>query len=471
MAFSPGAVKTVAVVGAGVSGLAFAHRLQALSRAENIPIDITVLEDGPGPGGVVSTETRDGFLLERGPDAFLSEHEGMMDLCRSLKLEHELIGTEPSHRKTLIVHRGRLESLPEGFYLIAPKNIPAFLMTPLFSPAGKLRMLAEFFVPRTSVKDESVASFIRRRFGREALERVGQPMLAGIYSGDPEELSMRSTMPRFQEAEERSGSVMRGLKLSEPARGARYGLFVSFRKGMSTFTDALAAALPAGSLRTGFRVASVIRESSGGRWTIFSDKGEKVWADVLCLAAPARVSAGWLGGISTPLAGALSEIRYQSVATLNLAFDASDVAHPLDGFGFVVPRTENLSFMACTFVHRKFAGRAPAGKALLRAFVGGAFGKDSFERSDSELEAAVLRDLTTILGLRKKPLFSALRRYSKALPQYCVGHEALLGRIASLEARLPGLVLTGSSYRGTGIPDCVGEARLRAERLWSSLKG
>lgn len=462
--------KTIVVIGAGVSGLAFAHRLQELAHQDGTALNIIVLEEGPEAGGVVSTETRDGFLFEKGPDSFLSDNTDMMELCRNIGIEDELIGTESAHRKTFVAHRGHLHPLPEGFYIIAPKNIPALLKSSLFSPVGKLRMLAESLIPRSNKADESVASFVRRRFGREALERVGQPMIAGIYCGDPEELSMRSVMPRFCEAESIHGSVLAGLSTRVPARGVRYGLFVTFKQGLRTLTQALASRLPASSLRTGFRVVSVLRERTQNRWAVVSEEGETIHADAVCLAVPARVSAEWLRRDSPELSSALSEITYQSVATLSLAFDASDIEHPMDGFGFVVPRTEKRSLMACTFVHRKFAGRAPQGKALLRVFIGGAFGQDFFELPDRELEQAVIGDLSLLLGLRGKPLFSALRRYRRALPQYRVGHKILLDRIETAQAELPGLVLTGSSYRGTGIPDCVNDARLRARVLWKTLQ-
>jgi len=464
-------VKTVAVIGAGISGLAFAHRLQELADKDGSPLEIAVLEEGSETGGVVSTETRDGFLLENGPDAFLSDSLDMMDLCRELGVEDELIGTQPAHRRTFVVHHGKLHPLPEGFHLIAPKNIPAFLKTSLFSPAGKLRMLAELFVPRSDQRDESVASFVRRRFGHEALERVGQPMIAGIYSGDPEELSMRSTMSRFCEAEDKHGSVIKGLSARAPARGVRYGLFVSFKNGMSTLTDVLASKLPASSLRTGFKASSVVYDYVQKWWTVTSEEGERIHADAVCLAVPARMAAEWLQEEFPGIARPLSEITYQSVATLNLAFNEGDMTHPLDGFGFVVPRTEKRSLMACTFVHRKFAGRVPQGKILLRAFVGGAFGQDTYSLPDRELENAVLDDLGALLGLRGKPLFSSLRRHSRALPQYRVGHKAILRRIEAEKVHIPHLALTGSSYRGTGIPDCVQDAYLRAERLWGNLKG
>jgi len=297
---------------------------------------------------------------------------------------------------------------------------------------------------------------------------VGQPMIAGVYSGDPEKLSMRSTMPRFCRAEETVGSVIRGLHAPKEVRGPRYSLFMSFKNGMRTLTDALAAALPPGTLRTGFKTASIERDGAGGTWTVCSDKGESLTADALCLAVSARVSSHLLRPVAPELSALLARIRYESVATLNLAFDEDAFDHPLDAFGFVVPRTEKLSLMACTFLHRKFSGRAPKGKALLRAFVGGAFGRETFLLPDAALEQAVLADLERLLGLRKKPLFLMLQRYPDALPQYEVGHADLLERIGSLSGRLDGLALTGSSYRGTGMPDCIRDAETCAE---NTLKG
>ena len=463
--------RTILVIGAGVAGLAAARRLHALAEKEHTPIELRVLEASDHASGVIATESRDGFLLEQGPDSFLSENPRMLELCRELGIENELIGTQARHQKTLIVHNGRLVPLPQGFYLIAPQNIPAFLATPLFSASGKARMIAEYFVPRLEGDtDESVASFIRRRFGEEALERVGQPMIAGVYSGDPEKLSILSTMPRFRDAERLHGSVLGGLRrtatVPRKVRGPRYSLFLSFKNGMRTLTDALERSLPAGALRTGFKTVSLTRDEASGQWTALSDKGESVLADAVCLAVPARVASKLLGNQSTVLCELLSQIRYESVATVNLAFEDDAFSHPLNAFGFVVPRSQTRSLMACTFAHRKFAGRAPLGGVLLRAFAGGAFGKRFFEMSDPELSQNILHDLESLAGLRKKPLFSVVSRYPDALAQYEVGHARLLSRIDVECAAFPGLELTGASYRGTGIPDCIRDGERAAQGLW-----
>jgi protoporphyrinogen/coproporphyrinogen III oxidase len=463
--------KTVAVVGGGIAGLACTNRLLELCERNRLPWNVLLLERGARTGGVVSSEKRDGFLLEKGPDAFIFDKPATLELCARLGLEPSVIGTQPAHRKALVLHKGRLVALPEGFHLIAPSNIPAFLASPLFTPLGKARMLAERWLPRrVPEEDESIASFVRRRFGREALERVGQPMIAGVYSGDPEKLSLHSTMPRFREWEKTHGSVIRALgkrKKDAETRGARYSLFLSLKDGMQGLTDALAARA-AGSLRLNFAVDSVSRDAASKKWNVRSEKGENVEADALCLAVSARQASLWLSGVSGALSRMLAEIEYESVATAYFAYEAREVGHPLDAFGFVVPRGQRRALMACTFAHRKFAGRAPEGKALLRAFAGGAYGSELLERSDADVMRTMEKDLKELLGIRGTPIFSTLTRHAASMPQYRVGHGPLLSRIEEAAAAIPGLFLTGSSYRGTGLSDCIRGAEDTAARILST---
>ena len=472
--------KKVAVIGAGISGLVFANRLREVSEKHGLALEVRVFDAAPRAGGTLRTETKDGFLLEKGPDSFLSERPWGVELCHRLGLENELIGTETAFRRTFVARGGRLYGLPDGFYLIAPREAAPFLMTPLFSPFGKLRMLSECWLPPTrSASDESVASFIRRRFGAEALERVGQPMIAGVYSGDPEKLGILSTMPHFRELEAEYGSVIRGLRaqakkndrVPDQTRGPRYSLFVSLKNGMQALTDELARRLGETSLCLKFKAVSLSFEPGNARWTIVSESGERIQADVLCLAVPACTASRWLEDTAPELARRLDDLAYESVATLNLAFDSAQITHPLDGFGFVVPRSECRSLMACTFVHRKFAGRAPEGKVLLRAFVGGAFGREIFGMPDAELKRAVQKDLAQLLGIRGEPLFSTLERYPRALPQYGVGHQEWVRTVEEEADRYPGLILTGASYHGTGIPDCVHDAERKAEAAAARLFG
>jgi oxygen-dependent protoporphyrinogen oxidase len=466
-------VKTVAVVGAGVSGLAFANRLREISEKRGLPLEVRVFDRASRAGGSIATEMRDGFLLEGGPDAFVSEKPWVRDLARRIGIESQIIGTRENNRRTFVARRGKLHGLPGGFYLIAPSDIPAFMRTPIFSAKGKLRMLMETVIPASKVgEDESVASFIRRRFGREALERVGQPMIAGVYSGDPEELSILHTMPRFKELEAKYGSVIRGLQKSAEREGEvlwqtsgpRYSLFLSFARGMGTLIEALVNRIGLSSLSLGFGISSVRHEPSSGRWQLLSARGDRIEADEICFSTPAEVTAELLKETAPSLSKKLGQIRYESVATLNLAYHAGSVPHALDGFGFVMAASEGRSLMACTFVDRKFKGRAPEGKILLRAFVGGAFGRRFFEMEDNDLLRMVRRDLEDLLGIRDAPLFYSLERYPQALPQYHVGHGELLSEIETARASLNGISLTGSSYRGTGVPDCVHDAEEEAEK-------
>lgn len=472
--------KRIAVIGAGISGLACAWRLAELQRRDRRDFEVLLFEAGVRPGGHIQTQKENGFILEKGPDSFISEKPAVLGLCENLGISSEIIGTENRHRRVFVAKNGRLVALPEGFYLIAPVDAVAFLRSPLFSAAGKIRMMLEPFVRRrASLADESIGGFIRRRFGREALERVGQPMLGGIYAGDPEHLSLAATLPRFRELEKNYGSVIRGLRngalKKEKARqnfqGPRYGLFLSFREGMQTLTDAIASKLPAGCVRLNARIKEIffMRRETGPSWRLTDEENQAEFFDALCLAVSARQARFLLAGAAPELAGALGKIPYQSVATLNLAYRTESIAHPLDGFGFIVPKSENRSMIACTFSGRKFKYRSPDGYTLLRVFVGGYAGKRYFEMDDESLKAAVHKDLSALLGIKKPALFSLLSRYPDSMPQYQMGHLDLVSQIRGRLNDHAGLYLTGSAYSGAGISDCVADAEAKAERIYEDL--
>ena len=470
-------MRQVAVIGGGIAGLTAARYLQGQAPptgSGQADLRVVLFESGSRLGGTIETETQDGFVLEKGPDSFLSEKPWALELSKELGLKTQLIGTRNENRKSFIVRRGRLVAVPEGFYLISPTQFGPFLNSPLFSPLGKIRMGLETLVPRSKTgSDESIGSFIRRRFGREALERAGQPMLAGIYTGDPEQLSLMATMPRFKALENEHGSVIRGLLagVSEKktalaqASGPRYSLFLSYKEGMETLTRALGLTLPAGSVRLGSPVRQLIYDASAEQWRLTTQSGQTQVFDAVCSSLSARASAAVLKDAAPALSEKLNSITYESVATVNFAYDRADIAHPLDGFGFVVPATEKRSLVACTFCDRKFEGRAPEGKTLLRAFVGGAFGREFYSRDDKDLTAAVEKDLAELLGIRAKPLSASLSRYPDAMVQYRVGHLELASQIETETRQFKGLYLTGSSYRGVGIPDCVRDAQLTTEKI------
>ena len=467
----------VVVIGGGISGLAVAHRLCELARAHQRPLAVTLLEAREQFGGAIHTETRDGFVLEGGPDAFMTERLWALELCRRLGIDDELIETQPACRRSFIVRRGRLVPVPEGWYLIAPSNLRTLVRTPLLSWPGKLRMACEPLVPaRRDSHDESVGSFIRRRLGQEALERIGQPMLAGIYTADPERLSLQATMPRFQEMERRHGSILKGLRATarapqgavREASGPRYSLFATFRHGMRTLVDRLVQhmqQMPEVSLR--YR-APVARIAHDGSWTVTLQDGSSLQAEHLCLALPAHQAASLLRPCAPDLSAALGSIPYESVATVNLGFRATDIPRTLQGFGMVVPALERRRIVGCTFSSVKFSGRAPETCVLLRAFVGGAAHRQLVERDDDALGEAVRGELRDLLGIVAVPLFTSIRRHPQAMPQYEVGHLDRITAIDAVLARYPGLWLTGNGYRGMGLPECIHQAEATAARIIAS---
>ena len=456
--------KRVVVIGGGITGLTACYRLTQQAQAKNLPLDVTLLEASDRLGGVIATRGQDGLLLEEGPDCFLTTKPEGVELCDELGLSAELIGTTTEHRQSFIVRRGKLVPVPQGFYLMAPGSLWPFVTTPAFSWPGKLRMALDLVLPRrASQDDESLADFVTRRLGREALERMAQPMLGGIYTADPRHLSMQATMPQFLEMERRHRSLILALRhrqrqtsAQQPGvSGARYGLFASFRHGMQTLVDALADRLPAGAVRLQTPIRSVRRDLASQHWIISPQACPDLEADAVCLALTAPQAARLLTGLDPELAAGLDDIPYASSATVTLAGDRADVAHPLNGMGFVVPAVERRNLIACTFSSVKFAGRAPEGKVLLRAFVGGALHQEQALWPDAKLRDAVLQDLRQLLDLSGKPALCHVSRHSSAMPQYHVGHLARVERLEAAARRWPGLALAGNAYRGVGVPDCV----------------
>jgi oxygen-dependent protoporphyrinogen oxidase len=466
-------MKRTIIIGGGISGLAVAHRLLELGQTQNL----TIIEASSRLGGTLKTEHRDGFLLERGPDSFISEKPAALELVKRLGLENELIQTNEQHRRSFIVRQGKLRPVPEGFQLLAPTRLWPFIASDIFSLSGKVRMAADLLLPRRSDNgnnDESLASFVRRRLGQEALDRMAQPMVGGIYTANPETLSLRATLPRFLDLEQQHRSIILGMwrkgrtaKAAAGVSGARYSLFLSFANGMETVVRSLQqkildCRLPIVDCRLGTKARQIIRADSG--WTIVTDNGA-FEADSVCLAVPAYTAAELLRGESLQLAAQLKQIQFASTATINFAYRRDQIKHPLDGFGFVVPFIEKRSLLACTFSNVKFSGRAPEGHVLLRAFVGGALQPEMFALDDDEMKRRVQQDLKDLLDIQGGPLFAELSRWTRSMPQYEVGH---LDRVAEIEkqvATLPGLTLAGNSYRGAGIPDCIHSGESAAESM------
>lgn len=465
--------KRAIVIGGGITGLAACYRLQQEAALRNIPLDLTLLEATGRVGGVIQTEHRDGFLIEHGPDAFISTKPAAKTLCEELGIADQFIGTNPKVRRSFVVRKGTLHPVPEGFYMMAPGSLKPFLKTPLFSWRGKLRMAFDLFIPRRERDiDEAVAHFVRRRLGTEAFTRMAQPMIGGIYTSDAENLSLKATFPRFLEMEKTHGSIIKALRAqkkqaaetSRDTSGPRYSLFLSFKAGMQTLIDTLVDIL-SDRIRLNTRVEHIHQGVDGTGWRVALSTGETLNSELLCIALPAVQTSALVQQISNPLATKLNEIPYASSATVNLAFRRTDIIHPLDGMGFVVPATESLSLIGCSFSSVKFENRAPEGHILLRAFVG----EPTSKNAEADLIQLCQADLIPLLGIENAPLFATVSKHTQAMAQYQVGHQDVVDDIERLTRELKGLALAGNGYHGIGIPDCIRSGETAAISLLETL--
>jgi len=449
-------MKRIAIIGGGISGLAAAFALEQKRKA-GAPLDYVLYESGPRFGGVLVTETVGGCQVEAGPDSFLTEKPWASDLCRQIGLANQLIGSNDPDRITYILVKGRLIPIPDGLMFMVPTKIVPAVLSPLFSFSTKLRMAMEWFhPPRKAQADESVASMVSRHYGPEMVDRLADPLLSGVYGGDASQLSVRAVLPRFAEMEAKHGSLGRAMlaarsKMRNPSGGSQ-PLFTSLLGGMQQMVDALLARLQSYSLRSNAAVQKL--EKQGNGWNVLSEYSWQSF-DAVIVATPARAAAEIIQGASSQLASELRGIDYTSSITINLGYDVRVRSSLPPGFGFLVPRSENRRMLAATFVHNKFPHRAPADRALLRCFIGGANNGGILDFPDDQIVAAARAELREILGITAEPIFARVHRWSGAMAQYGVGHLERLQRIDSLLAQLPGLTLAGNGYRGIGVPDCI----------------
>jgi len=463
---APAPTKLV-VVGGGITGLSAAHRATELARERGLPLDLTLIEARDRLGGSIASERVDGFLVEAGPDSFMSEKPWALALCRRLGVEDRLVRTDDRFRRVFVWHRGRLHPLPDGFQLLAPTAMRPFVTSSLFSLPGKLRMALDLLLPRGGGDDESLGAFVRRRLGAEALERVAQPLVAGIYTADPDDLSLTATMPRFIELERTERSVILGLRRAlrraplPGTSGPRWSLFVTFAGGMEELVTTLAARLPAGAVALKQRVSAL--ERTGGRWRVATSEGGSFDADHVILTTEAHATARLTRYVDPALATLVEEIPYASAATVSLGYRRTDVPHVLDGFGFVVPRSEGKALLAGTFSSVKYPGRAPEDHVLIRAFLGGMLNAGVLAEDDDALVARARGELRDALGIAAEPVLTRLHRWPASMPQYRVGHLARVETIERALGALPGLSLAGAAYRGVGIADCVRSGEAAAE--------
>ena len=470
----------IVIVGGGIAGLATAYYLQRQAQAQNLPLNYTLVERDSSFGGKIATNTDGGFVIEGGPDSFITQKPWGYQLCQELGLGDRLIGTNDERRKTFIVHKNRLRALPDGVMLIIPTRFMPFALSPLISPWGKLRMGMDLFIPpKMDNSDESLADFINRRLGHEALDKIAEPLMAGIYVADPEHLSIQSTFPRFITMEQKYGSLIKGMLAQMRARRSDNGtaprpklpLFMTLRGGLMELVDTLVGKLT-GNLITGQGVTHIDFQAGGPMpYQVQLDNGQILNATHVIMATPAYAAANLLEPYSPDLAAKLRSIRYISTATVSLAFNRDEIDHPLDGFGFVVPKSEDCRLMACTWVSTKFNHRAPDDRVLLRVFVGGYKRQELVDLPDDELLELVKTELHRTMGITAQPTRHEIYRWPKGNAQYDVGHLDRAAEIESLAAEvLPGMYFTGSAFRGVGLPDCIHQGQQIAEQVVKSLE-
>lgn len=477
------AARHAVVVGGGLAGLSAAAALVAAG------CRVTLIESSGRLGGVVETVQRDGWLVERSADSFLAVRPEGFALVEQLGLAGQLVGVDARVRRALILQRGRAVPVPAGFRLLAPGRLGSILTTPLLSTVGRLRVAAERFVPRAAESvaagDESLEHFAVRRLGREAFERLVQPLVAGIWTADPGRLSMKAAAPEFLDMERRFGSLsagerarLRAAGTGAQAAGARYGQFVTLASGMETLPLTLGRQLAQSGVQ--FVTATVDRlqrqpaaTGAPGGWQVFlqtpsaGPASQPLAADAVVIAAPAAAAGGMLRDVDMQLADAISGIEYAGSAVVSLGFARDDVAHPLDAAGLVVPRTEGRRILAVSFSSSKFPGRAPAGHVLLRTFVGGALDPETATLDDDRLTTLVRSELAAVIGARGTPHYVQIDRWTRAMPQYHLGH---VERVAAIKTRLeaiPGLAIAGAAYEGVGIPQVIASGQAAAARVRS----
>lgn len=472
-------MKKMIIIGGGIAGLAAAYRIQEEHNAGQGGIECTVLEGSGRFGGKIHTIRENGFIIERGPDSFISQKPWAIELCRKIGLEDELMGTKPDHTKTFVYLNRKMVTLPDGLTLMVPTKFLPFVFSPLFSIPGKIRMAMDLFIPKKiGSQDESLASFVRRRLGEEALERMAQPLMCGIYSSDPETMSIQSTFPMFVQTEKKYRSLILGMLAakrqrlqSAPQSNSNYTpftFFVTLKNGLSTMIERVIERSPNVTFRANARVVAL--RQKGEKWEVELENGERMTADVVLATLPANATARLFQPVAPRAAELLDTIPFVSTAAVSLAFRKDRLKHPLKGFGFVVPYSEGRKISACTWVTSKFAGRAPDDYVLLRSYVGGALNEHYAELPEDEIYKTVLEELQDIMGFQCEPEFYKVFQYRKGNVQYQVNHGRLIETVYNELKQFPGLFVAGSAYHGVGIPDCVLNGTRTAESVLRYLR-
>lgn len=444
--------RKVLIIGGGISGLSAAYYL---SKAGIRP---TLVEKAPELGGVIRTSVQQGCVLEAGPDGFMAAKPWAMDLIREVGLADQIIGSNDHSRITYIVRHGKLVPLPDGLMMMVPTKIMPLVGTSLFGWGTKIRMGLEFFRrPNGRHPDRSVYDFLMDHYGQESIDYLAEPLLAGVYGGDPKQMSVNSVLSRFAEIEAKYGSLTRGvLAAPKPPKTSGPKSFLwTLKNGLGQLIEKLR---PSADIVHG-TVEAVEQTASGFRARV---KGDWLEADQVVLAAAAGDCAKLLAA-NAELSGLLAEIPYTSSITMALGYRKDTFDHPLNGHGFLVPKLERQYLLGCTWVGNKFDYRVPDDMVLLRCFIGG----NGLALTDDELVAVARNELRGIMGLQAQPVFHSVARWPNAMAQYTVGHAQRIERIEAMVQAIPGLHLAGNAYHGIGIPDCVKMGKDAAARIAS----
>ena len=476
----------IAIIGGGIAGLAAAYELEK-ARSAGAAVSYTLFEARPRLGGSLASEIVNGAVIERGPDSFLTEKPAAAELCRELDLGDQLLPSNDANRKTYILVGKRLVALPDGLMFLVPTKLVPTALSPLFSVPTKIRMALELLHPPrpSGLPDEAVADLVERHYGIEAVNRLADPLLSGIYGGDATQLSARTVLPRLVDMETQYGSLTRGMlaahrKMRAMAKAAQSNgngkptvprapkpIFTALRGGMQQLVDAVTARIDPASIRISTAVSAIGKNGTG--WTVEANGAGENY-DAVILASPAWAAGALLAPIDPQLGEDLGTIPYSSSITVNLVYDESRLGNLPEGFGFLVPAVEGRAMLACTFVQRKFLGRTPPGKAVFRAFLGGIRNEHLMAEPDETLVSTVRRELSDILGEKTfsanvEPEYTQVTRWRRAMAQYSVGHQERIARVNERVAALPGLRLAGNAYDGIGIPDCIRLGRKVAKEL------
>jgi oxygen-dependent protoporphyrinogen oxidase len=468
-------MKKIIIIGGGISGLATAWLLRSKAQAAGKELEITLLEKEQRPGGKFRSIKAEGYTCEWGPNGFLDSKPQTLDLCKAIGVDSNLHRSNDNARKRFIFSGGQLHQLPDGG--------PAFLRSGLISWPGKLRLAMEptpFIAPAPAGVDETLAAFGRRRLGKEALDKLIAPMVSGIFAGDPETMSLVSCFPRIAELEREYGGLIRAMirlakkKKQDQAAGKVVssaagpgGILTSFREGIQYLSDALTTSLGE-IVKSGVTVTSVEKKGNAPYRVKCSD-GAEYDADLVIVASPAFAAADMLSGLNGGISAVLRQIPYASMTVICFGYSRGQIKHSLDGFGYLIPKKEGLSTLGTLWDSSMFENRAPEGKVLLRSMMGGACFPEHIRLSDEEVVARVRRDLAATMGIDAAPEFVRIFRHPEAIPQYTVGHGARLQTLEKLLLAHPGLILTGNSYRGIGLNDCVAAAERAADEALACL--